>query len=695
MRQTSELDVQSDNDSIHAAENIHPTDSNSYRKLVSASVILWGLVVVAGFYMNQSAFSAGLLHNLKEFTFSLFWLVALLLASFGLGLPFVRRLLPSALDAELFLFGSGVGLGIISLAVLFLGLTGLLWPTVIWVFLGVANLWALYQLWWRKGLQTVARAFSQTIPRQLQILDWFLVFIIFCGFLFSFLAYALVPPLNWDEIAYHLAIPKIYIAQHRIVNIPYIAYSNSPFNMEMLYTLALSLGSDILPHLIMSIISLLISLGMFLFCAKRFDHRTGLLAVAIWWNMQLVRVLSGTALVEIGLGFYAWLAFYALVEWVTKSGSEWLIVAGLMGGLTAGTKLTGAAIPVVLFLFLVSVLVWQRIERKKDVEPFRTVLLFGFVALAPVLPWYIKNYVHTRNPIWPFFNQVFDGNYWDAIGDTYHFAYLRITNMELSVGNLFLGPWYLTTDPGRFGGYDLGRFVLWLAPFAPLLIDKIRRKSVYLLSMLCVACYGIWFLLTHQTRFLMPIVPALCVLSATTGRKLMRKSKLSLVFQLMLVVMLIAGMPFWYPDQVKLWLSRLKYFDGSVSRTDFLRSHIDAFVAFEYCNRQLPTDSKILLFPYENRGYYLERPYVWGNLITQRYIRFEQFDNGQMLWRGLREIGITHVLDRPDFTHHDFAHGLELPFWEHVRGIMDELEKDYAILLFEKDGFFVYELKKR
>jgi hypothetical protein len=311
-----------------------------------------------------------------------------------------------------------------------------------------------------------------------------------------------------------------------------------------------------------------------------------------------------------------------------------------------------------------------------------------------VSPWYLKSYIYTRNPIWPFLNSLFGGQYWDAVGDSRHLGYLRLTNVKFSIGNLLLGPWRLTTNPVRFGGYGPGVLLLWLAPFAPVLADRASRKLIYPLTILCVTFYGIWFLLSQQTRFLAPVVPALCVLSATAGRRLMQKGWLSLVFQCMVVVMMAAELPCWYPDQVQLWSDRLGYLGGRVSREEFLRSHIEPFSAFEYCNQRLPADARILLFPYENRGYYLDRPYMWGNLITQRYIRFEQFKDAHALWQGLQALGVTHILDRPAFTHATFARGLALPSWEHDRRTMDELERDYAVLLFQKDSTWVYELRK-
>jgi hypothetical protein len=221
--------------------------------------------------------------------------------------------------------------------------------------------------------------------------------------------------------------------------------------------------------------------------------------------------------------------------------------------------------------------------------------------------------------------------------------------------------------------------------------EQANKKRIYLLTLFCGVFYVFWFFMTHQARFLMPIVPALCVLSASVAWRLISITP-SKIARGVLVGVWLMGMPFWDSRQVELWDDRLLYLTGHISRADFLDSHVDALAAFDYCNQNLEASSKVLLFPYENRGYYLDAPYVWGNLITQRYIRFEQFDSAEALWQELRSLGITHILDRPAFAHQVFATGLELPFWEHVRQLMYEVERDYATMVFHADGTFVYVL---
>lgn len=647
-------------------------------------IIGWGLALV-GAALDHQPFPAEFLRRLAEIAATTGLLAAFLLAMWGVGRPIVRRLIPTATQFEQMFFSFTVGWGLLSLTTLTLGLMGLLWPATAWGLLAIGGAAALIQL------QRSPLFRQLPIFPQLTIGEWFLISVISIGIAFCYFVYVATPPLAWDEVAYHLAVPKIYIAVHRIINVPYIAYSNSPFNLEMLFTLALLLRAETLPHYLVFSLSLLISAGLFYVGQTRFDRRTGLLAAALYWALPLIRDLSGVALVEIGLGFFTGAALYAFGRWLTGRASGWLVLTAWNCGLVAATKLPGAAVTLILGPALLIALVpqWKTSAGRKSA--LIALVIFGGIAALPVLPWYLKSYAFTHNPIWPFLNDWFGGRYWDALGDAYHFAYLRLVNLPAIPSNFLLGPWYLVEQPERFGGYALDRLILWLTPFAFLAVGHHQRRLVFGLTLFCVSFYTIWFFLTHQTRFLMPLIPPLCLLAALTAYRLWNSW---FPWRVLLAGAFIAGLPGWRGPERNLWNTRLPYLSGEITRDDFLTAQVDAFTAFEYCNHSLPSDATLLLFPYENRGYYLEHPYVWGNLLTQRYIRFEQFADPAALYQGLRALGITHILDKPDFTHANFASGLTITEWDAIRQTMTDMERNYATLRFEKNNIFIYELNR-
>ncbi len=75
----------------------------------------------------------------------------------------------------------------------------------------------------------------------------------------------------------------------------------------------------------------------------------------------------------------------------------------------------------------------------------------------------------------------------------------------------------------------------------------------------------------------------------------------------------------------------------------FVRSRLDNYSAMQWINtHSKPTDGVILYE--ETRGFYLDRPYLWGNGQHSAYIPYERLRTGASLTRWLREHGIRYAL---------------------------------------------------
>jgi len=138
-------------------------------------------------------------------------------------------------------------MGVIAHLVLFLGLGKLLYPltAIILLILGVGL--AIFHAWKHR---TTPIKFS--LPARLQFKNnWFqavLVVILFINLGFSFVTNVLTPPISVDEVAYHMAVPKLYVNHHSVYYLATIPHSNWPFETEMLFTLGLLLSSETLAH---------------------------------------------------------------------------------------------------------------------------------------------------------------------------------------------------------------------------------------------------------------------------------------------------------------------------------------------------------------------------------------------------------------------------------------------------------------
>jgi 4-amino-4-deoxy-L-arabinose transferase-like glycosyltransferase len=618
-----------------------------------------------------------------------FAFIALLVsAAMGIGFPVVKQLVSVEGKPEVPVFAVSLGLGGISLLVLLVGVLGGLYPVMAWVILAAGTLAAVVQA---KQLKTWARSVCWRevigdLPR-LTLFYNLLLIAALIGITYALTANGLTPPLAWDEAAYHLALPKLYVMEHGIIDVPYILYSNQPFSSEMLYTLAMLLGSEVMASLTSLVHALLLTAAMWLFTKEALGRRAAFLSVALFWTTPAVFLLAGTTLVEVSLATYAFLSIWAFWRWHSGPRDEWgwLTLSALLAGLAAGTKLTGALVAMILFVLLV-LTGWYH-HRALTVS-FRQVLLFCGTAFLLALPWYVKSYAYTGNPVWPFLNELFKGQYWDALGDEYHYTYLRTTNLPADLSSFVAAPWDITVRPYGFGSFPLGLLGLGLAPIA-LFFCHHRRRAVFYLASIAGLFYIAWFLMTHQTRFLMPVVPAICMLAGYALDRLLNTDNMAyrMILQCLVAGIILLQLPGIAPNLTSQWRSRLPYLVGAESREEILTKLGRGVDAYFWANEKLPADARLLLMPYENRGYFLERSYMWANPVGQRVLKLEEYESSEALWRDLKRLGFTHLLDNPHLIID------RIRYWPQISNLLDQLKATYAVQIYEHNGVAIYELR--
>jgi hypothetical protein len=145
-------------------------------------------------------------------------------------------------------FGVGIGLGVMSYLVLAIGLLGFLYPWTLMVLVGVMGLVSIRDI--VELLKDAVHGLRFQVGTKLKASSALITFsMVVLGALS--LVSALAPPagLDWDGLAYHLAVPKMYLAHHRVFYVPFLSHSNFPFLTEMLYALGNLLRLVFLPQL--------------------------------------------------------------------------------------------------------------------------------------------------------------------------------------------------------------------------------------------------------------------------------------------------------------------------------------------------------------------------------------------------------------------------------------------------------------
>jgi hypothetical protein len=224
------------------------------------------------------------------------------------------------------------------------------------------------------------------------------VVLIVAGFGVIALVQALCPPTAQDVVAYQFSVPRFY----RLAGAVTYAYNNWYFHFPQLtnvsYLHALVLGGERAAKLH--------DWAIWAGCLAAVAHLVpggtarGLLASASFASIEVVTAHAGAGFVDLSTGLFGTLALAATLaaRETAVTGGDWPLVAGLLAGAAAGTKLTG------LFVLLAAAIVLWPLPR-------RAVALakLALGAAATGLPFYLVNWIQAGNPVYPYFFGIFGG----------------------------------------------------------------------------------------------------------------------------------------------------------------------------------------------------------------------------------------------------------------------------------------------
>jgi len=505
-------------------------------------------------------------------------LVALAVLAFGIG-AFYLRTLTELRPLERVVFGVPLGMGTLSYTFLAVGLLGgakavpltggMLVVGLPLAFLGYRSLPKR-----TKGEEQSAGVLGIAVALVLGL----------CAL--ATLAGALNPPgavQEWDSVSYHLAAPKRYLAEGRIYYIPDDHHSNFPFTLNMLYLWMLSLGSIAGAKLCHWLCGVLLTLAVYTAGERFFNKTVGQVAAVIIATTPLLLWESTTAYIDLALALFSFLSVYAALL-----APRTLLLSAVLMGLALGTKTTAL---VFWGMGLVGVFVAYRAQA----------LRWGAVSLALGLPWYLKTFLYTGDPVYPFGWKLFHGRYWSEPAATSYAQAQAAFGFGKDPLNLLVAPWNVTMEAGlispkqpfiftEYVNFGLSPVYLGLGLMLPIFVKRWEKPAMALLIW-AVGISATWFFMMQQTRYLVPALPAFALVLAWAllqGGKLVKAGGGALIALSALwggylaVTQLIAPAPL-----------------GAVEKAEF------------WINENAPKDAKVALFD-ETRGFYLDRPYVWA-----------------------------------------------------------------------------------
>ncbi len=626
-----------------------PTRSNW---LLPAGFIVWLFFVLASFFAVQKPFSAATAAAVGGVLLD--GLVAgwLLLVALGLGLWGLAWLRLAGLSTgERLVFGVALGLGALGLLALAVGLAGgfnRLAAYAITLMLTVAAAPQLRRIWpalrrWR---------LAERPPR-------LAAFYLLIYALLALLA-ALLPPTDWDGLFYHLTGPKLYLEAGRVVGGLDVPHFSFPALMEMLFAWAMLLRDDVAAKLLHAGYGFLLA-GLVYLTARRFlSDRAGWPALLILASMPLVATLAGWAYNDLALAFYQLSAVYWVIIWAnqqTNSNSQFtvhnspLIMSGVLAGLAMGLKYTSFVTPLVIVIIIAGY------AARRPLFAVRAAAVFALPAALVAAPWYLKNWLFTGNPVYPFLFGIFGGHLWDGFRAGWYAA--AGTGVGWQPATLLALPWLLTLGVRDANFWD-GRTGPLLLLFLPLLIwAGVSRRFAgrptppaakillaYALAHFAAWTAGvIWSQSLWQSRLLLPALAALAPVAGWVWSSLpaFDLPRFSLSRVVNMAVGLALALTLMDQSLITLKLNPLPYLAGLESRADYLTARLGAHYAALEAVNGLP-ESATVVFLWEPRSYYCRRNCRPDSILDEFPHLVHLYGNAGAIAQHWRASGVTHVL---------------------------------------------------
>jgi len=535
---------------------------------------------------------------------------------------------------------AAIGLGVLSLGVLLVGVTLGFSIWLSWIAFGLLLLW----LWkdslnWGCGILELVEIWglSGRLGRFLFTLSALI--------LLSGIPVALSPPLGFDALVYHLALPQTYLLTGQFYYTPWNIFWGMPQLAEMLYTWTMSLAGAESAAILGWLVALLALLGVVGYTNRRLGARPAAVALASLLAGLTLAQSTAWAYVDYWALFFA-AAFlihfdYALQESTAKS----YFWSGVFAGLAFSSKYTSG----ILVLCALLALLWGTAGNWTLRERFRRAGIFLLGTVLPALPWLIKNLLSTGNPFYPLLfpsgemnstrlNFYQGGQAWGDWTDLFvlpfratYVGWNHSPGYGASIGPLLLG---------------LGLIALWAAYKGVNIRHGIRTAAfVAIPGLLIWAVLGRISYYLLQTRLYLALFPAFAVLAGGGFAFLARQNIPGLRLGRVAggLVAFVLGLSLLESGLHVIQLEALPYLAGFTDRQAYLENNLGWYARAVDTVNGLPDSASVLLL-FEPRNLYC-LPDCYPDEILDRWLAdMDRLGDSQAVLASWKERGYSHVL---------------------------------------------------
>jgi hypothetical protein len=551
---------------------------------------------------------------------------AVALSALGLGRWLLRRIdFPHPGPAGA--FGVSLALGAIALGHLFLGLAllGVIDARVYGAILAAALAGALpglRALWRDREAARAARPAS--LPAWLRRV---LIGAVAASLAMAALS-ALAPVSDWDARGYHLEAPRRYL-RDGAMRFYFDDVSLTFYNAQSMLNLwLLALGSDTAAQVLSWWFAVAMIAIVYAIAERMAGTGAAALAAALVASFAFVAERGIQASPDMAATLMAVAPVYVLGAGDARPRS-----AALIGVLAGGALVFRVTSAITLLPIGLLCLAWWATQDR--VRGARLVGLGATAAIACalcVLPWALRTYLATGDPVYPFLHRWVPGSPWTEASARHGLGQLS-PGSALSLERLRVQGYVLLTS------IEFNSFVLALAALAPL--AAARRRAALLL--LAAAALGtlLGLLVSDYPRYFAPAIVLAAVLAGQAATWMLawpgRARSAFLALWLLVLAVALGLSALWHQQFIRAAL-------GLVDRDVFLERRSAFHRDYLWMNEHLPRDAVVMLLARES--YYLDRRslrFAYGATPHIGPFDFEAHRDSADLLRALRAEGVTHL----------------------------------------------------
>lgn len=516
------------------------------------------------------------------------------------------------------------------------------------------------------GIRRVREAKDESrVPERAGSFDKSLLLLIAIPVVLSFIA-SMAPPTAKDTLLYHFAVPKAFIAQGSSAFIEGNIASYLALGTEMHTVWAMLLGGllneragEAAAGATMWLFFPLLLAAVFGFAREiGIERRWALIAVLMTASVPTAYHVAASAYIDVALALFVTLAIYSLTRWWRTMETDWLIFAAISLGAALSAKLTTLF---VIAAFALVIMMRARSGESEGGNAGKTIGIgFAALVLAGVIasPWYLRNWVETGSPIFPFYMNIWPGEAagWDVErSNLFQAMNAQYGGYAKTPLDYVAAPWNLSVNaqPELATHFDgvLGVAFLLGLPFLIWALWKFEMPvEVKIGAGVAAVMFLFWLFSSQQLRYLLPILPVLAIGIAAAFQKLGESvSGLRQIGEFAFAGASIAGIltgGAWFLQKAP-----LRVVLGGETPDAYLTRNIDYYPYYSWLNKETEPSQKVWLINMRRDTYNLQRPYYSDYLFEDWTLRRLVWEsrNGAELKAKAAEMGVHYVLSRHDF----------------------------------------------